>query len=169
MMGATFNTLLIKTASSDRSITFLSKAVVVSKMVKQAKIETIKGTFRKCALEEGATTTTTGSQPKEKSDFMKWWDDDANKAGVVTAGLGGLLGYGLMPGKNKIMKLLAALGLGAAGYFGGQALWPTAKGWFSSNKTTPAEANKAESTTAGQNASETAATANTASTTAAMN
>lgn len=133
-----FNTLLVKTASKDKSVVFLTEAVVVSKMVKQAKIEAIKQTFRDKAMNKTA-------EDKSLMDRMSaWWSDDANKAGVAGAGIAGLLGYGLMPGKNKIMKLLAALGLGTAGYFGGQALWPTVKGWFDTNTTKPATDNKTD-------------------------
>ena len=131
----TFTNLLIKTASKESSVALLSETVVFSKMVKQAKLESLKQSFRDVALNKTA-------EEKPFMDRMSdWWKDDANKAGVVTAGLGGLLGYGLMPGKNKIMKLLAALGLGTAGYFGGQALWPTMQGWFNKDKASTVAAN----------------------------
>ena len=128
-----FNTLLVKTASKEKSVVVLRESYEFSKFVKQAKLEGIKQMFRDKALNK------TAEEEKPFMDRMSaWWDNNANKAGVAGAGIAGLLGYGLMPGKNKIMKLLAALGLGTAGYFGGQALWPTVQGWFNTDKTAPA-------------------------------
>ena len=128
----TFTTLVLKTASKDKAITVLNDSYAISRMVKQAKLDYIKQMFRDKALNKTA-------EEKPFMDRMSaWWSDDANKAGVAGAGIAGLLGYGLMPGKNKIMKLLGALGLGTAGYFGGQALWPTVKDWFGTAKDTPA-------------------------------
>ena len=134
-MSETTHNLLMKIAAQDKAPELIVNLHIANKMAKVAKTIAINEYTKDRMLHKQAELSEYLDQAW--SGIKDWWSDDRNKTGLATGLATALGGYGLtslLPGagKNKLARLLMALGLGYGGYKAGQ--WGVD---YFANKATP--------------------------------